>query len=35
MIFGLAPNLFTDRKEPSYAIFNPVTGGLKELGTVQ
>ena len=35
VIFGLAPNLFTDRKEPSYAIFNPVTGGLKELGTVQ
>lgn len=35
VIFGLAPNLFTDRKDPSYAIFNPVTGGLMELGSMQ
>lgn len=32
--FGLNPNLFTDKKEPSYAIFNPVTGGLEEIGVV-
>lgn len=33
-IFGLAPNLFTDRKAPSFAIFDPATGALRELGTV-
>ena len=32
--FGLIPSLFTDRKEPSYAIFSPVTGGLTEIGTM-
>ena len=32
--FGLNPSLFTDRKEPSYAIFSPVTGGLTEIGTM-
>lgn len=31
--FGLNPTLFTDKKEPSYAIFNPVTGALQEIGT--
>lgn len=35
VVFGLSPTLFTDRKEPSYAIFNPVTGGIKKLGIVQ
>lgn len=33
--YGLAPNLFTDKKNPSYAIFNSVTGGLEELGSAQ
>ncbi|MDE6271519.1 MAG: DUF4831 family protein [Muribaculaceae bacterium] len=33
--FGLSPALFTDKKQPSYATFNPVTGGLEELGTVK
>lgn len=32
--YGLSPTLFTDKKNPSYAIFNPVTGGLEELGSV-
>ena len=32
IVFGLNPNLFTDKKNPSYAIFNPITGGLLELG---
>lgn len=32
--FGLAPNLFTDKKAPSFAIFNPATGGLLEIGKV-
>ena len=35
VVFGLAPNLFSDRKASSYAIFNPVTGGLSSLGIVQ
>lgn len=32
MTFGLNPTLFTDRKEASYAIFDPSTGALVELG---
>lgn len=34
MKFGLNPSIFTDKKEPSYAIFNPATGALEELGTL-
>lgn len=33
-VFGLAPSLFTDKKNPSYAIFDDITGGLVEIGTV-
>lgn len=32
MTFGLNPALFTDKKQPSWAEFNPVTGGLKAIG---
>ncbi|MCH5228782.1 MAG: DUF4831 family protein [Muribaculaceae bacterium] len=32
-LFGLNPTLFTDKKEPSYALFDPTTGALVELGT--
>lgn len=32
--FGLNPNIFTDKKEPSYAVFDPATGALKELGVI-
>lgn len=32
--FGLMPALFSDKKAPSYAIFDPTTGALKEIGTV-
>lgn len=35
IVFGLDPNLFTDKKAPAYAIFNPVTGAITELGTVK
>ena len=28
MLFGLNPSIFTDKKEPSYAIFDPSTGGI-------
>lgn len=31
--FGLNPTLFTDRKDPSWATFDPTTGGLREMGT--
>ena len=35
MLYGLSPSIFTDKKEPSYAIFDPSTGALKELGTLK
>lgn len=35
LIYGLNPSLFTDKKEPSYAIFDPATGALKELGILK
>lgn len=31
---GLKPNVFTDKKAPTYAIFDPSTGAIVELGTV-
>ena len=34
MTFGLDPTLFTDRKESSFAVFDPVTGALQEIGSV-
>lgn len=33
--FGLNPTVFTDKKEPSYAVFDPNTGALLELGTLK
>lgn len=30
--FGLDPSIFTNKKNPSYAVFNPVTGALVEVG---
>lgn len=33
VVFGLDPNLFTDKKAPAYAIFNPSTGAIVEIGT--
>ena len=35
LVFGLNPSVFTDKKEPSYAVFDPATGALKELGTLK
>lgn len=32
--FGLDPNLFTDKKEPSYATFDPVTGAILDIGAM-
>lgn len=33
--YGIKPNTFTEKKSPSYAIFDPSTGAIIELGTVQ
>ncbi len=33
--FGLAPSLFSDKKSPSYAVFDPATGALKEIGEME
>lgn len=33
VVFALDPKLFTDKKQPSYAIFDPATGALKEIAT--
>lgn len=35
VVFGLNPMLFSDRKEPSYAVFDPATGALKEIGAAK
>ena len=34
MTFGLDPALFTDKKEPSFAVFDPITGALLEIGSM-
>lgn len=33
-LFGLNPTLFSDKKAPSYAIFDPATGALREIGSM-
>ena len=33
--YGLKPNTFTDKKAPAYAIFDPATGAIVEMGTVK
>ena len=35
VVFGLDPGMFTDKKAPSYLLFNPLTGGVRELGVIQ
>jgi len=32
IVFGIEPSFFSDKKKPGYAIFDPLTGALKELG---
>jgi hypothetical protein len=34
IVFGLDPKIFTDKKAPAYLILNPVTGAIRELGTI-
>lgn len=33
VVFGLDPSIFSDKKSPYYLFFDPVTGGIRELGT--
>lgn len=33
IIYGMAPNSFTDKKAPAYLIFDPATGAAVEIGT--
>lgn len=35
MTFGLNPTIFTDKREPSFAVFDPTTGALLELGSIK
>jgi len=35
VVFGLDPKMFSDKKEPSYVIFDPITGNIVELGSKQ
>lgn len=34
-VFAVSPQLFTSKKDPSYAIFSDITGGLLEIGSVR
>ena len=33
IVFGLEPKMFSDKKAPAYLLLDPVTGGIRELGT--
>jgi len=33
VVFGLDPDIFTNKKSPAYVVFSPVTGGIREIGT--
>lgn len=33
--YGLEPKIFTNKKAPAYVIFEPETGGIKEIGTLE
>lgn len=35
VVYGLDPKMFNDKKEPSYVIFDAVTGSIVELGSKQ
>lgn len=34
VVYGLDPGLITAKKEPTYIIFNPYTGGIEEMGII-
>lgn len=35
VVFGINPALFTDKKAPAYATFDPTTGAVTALGTIE
>lgn len=35
VVFGLNPSMFSDRKEPSFAVFDSTTGAIKEIGAAR
>ena len=35
VVFGIDPKLFVDKKDPIYVLFDPVSGAIKELGSVK
>lgn len=35
VVFGLDPDMFTDKKAPAYLLFTPSTGAVRELGTLE
>lgn len=35
VVFGLNPLMFSDKKEPSYAVFDSATGAIKEIGALK
>ena len=35
VVFGINPALFTDKKAPAYATFDPATGAITALGTIE
>lgn len=35
IVYGLDPAMFTAKKNPSYVIFNPLTGGIQEIGSLE
>lgn len=35
VVFGLNPAIFTDKKDPSCAVFDPITGNVKEIKSMK
>ena len=35
VVFGLDPALLTHKKEPTYVVFDPVTGAISAIGSIK
>lgn len=35
IVYGLDPKMFTDKKAPAYVTFDPTTGAIRDLGTLE
>ncbi len=33
IVFGIDPDMFTDKKAPAYVVFDAQTGAIREIGT--